>query len=234
MENDKEIEITEVPLVEEPIPQVAAPTHQIIREAEALLENSERSLTTLSQYGSGQVEVVEQDTPVAVPPPAQNGSLKGSHFHKFAGVTEMLRDQQTVNLYEVKKLNLAAIVETLERSVHAHEAFPSSDAGMSVSMLAEQASKLIKDLEKSIDPNALCHKILEEVMQPLTQEMVNSLAQEMKWLKNNTNGLVREESRKAFDDTLKSAVTRMGPAFEESLKLAQTRLKKVLNIKEKK
>lgn len=231
MENDEQIE--EI-VVKAPEPE----THQIIREAEALLENSERSLTTLSQYGNNQVEIVEPDNQVAIPPtsapPPTDGSLKGSHFHKFAGVTEMLRDQQNINLYEVKKLNLAAVVETLERSVHAHEAFPSSDAGMSVSMLAEQASKLIKDLEKSIDPNIMCHRILEEIMQPLTQEMVNSLAQEMKWLKNNTGGLVRDESRKAFEDTLKNAVTRMGPAFEESLKLAQTRLKKVLNIKEKK
>lgn len=232
MENDEQKE--EI-IIQAPEPE----THQIIREAEALLENSERSLTTLSQYGGNEVEVVDHNTQVGMPvdsapPTAVGGSLKGSHFHKFAGVTEMLRDQQEINLYEVKKLNLASVVETLERSVHAHEAFPSSDAGMSVSMLAEQASKLIRDLEKSIDPNVMCHRILEEIMQPLTQEMVNSLAQEMKWLKNNTGGLVKDESRKAFEDTLKNAVTRMGPAFEESLKLAQTRLKKVLNIKEKK
>jgi hypothetical protein len=209
-------------------------THQIILEAEALLDNAEKSVTTLAQYGQEPEVSIVEVMPQSMSTPIPDNSLKGSHFHKFAGLTEMLRNQQEVNLYEVKKLNLAAVVETLERSVHAHEAFPSSDAGVSVSMLADQAMKLTKDLEKSIDPAVLCQRILEEIMEPLTQEMVNSLAQEMKWLKNNTTGIVPEQSRKAFEDTLKNAVTRMGPAFEESLTLARSRLQKILNIKEKK
>lgn len=202
--------------------------HELIKSAQSVLEDSEqRSLTTISNY--------MENYPVEVMPESveTTGELKANHFQKFANLTTQLRNQENVNLYEVKKLNLAAAVETLERSVHSHEAFPSADAGIAVSTLSEQVAKLVKDLEKSQDPYLMFSKIMDEVLHPLTEDMVHNIANEMKWLKQNSIQLVPAEQRKAYEETLKEAVNRIGPSFKESLEVAKTRMLKAMNLKEK-
>ena len=233
MKNNEGKPEIETPLVPEEKP---AP-HDIIRSAQSMLDGAEqKGLTTLGQYMEPEPQVPQTVPDVQVldrVPDHNQSTLIASHFQKFANLAQQLRNQEQINLYEVKKLNLAAAVETLERQVHAHEAFPSSDAGLAVSAQTETVLKIIKDLEKSTDPYEGFGKIMDDVLFPLTEEMVHSLASEMKWLKQNTIQMVPPEHRKAFEETLKEAVNRVGPSFKDALEVAKARMLKVMNLKDK-
>jgi len=71
---------------------------------------------------------------------------------KFGDVPSQLRETQQINTFEIKKLNLAATIEALERAVMSQEAMPSPDAAFAVAALSEQVMKLTRELEKSQDP----------------------------------------------------------------------------------
>lgn len=203
--------------------------HQIIQEAQKLLGSGTGS-TDLSPYVQAPYlsEVTKIDN-------TQQNPL--SLFDKFPDVSSQLRDDSMdsgVDLYRVRKLNLAATVETLERAVSAHESFPSADAGIAVAKLADQVNQLTKELEKAQDPYMLYGKIVEEAMEPLTTNVIKSLVEESKWLVEQFEYHVPEDKRHAFRETVKQMVTRVGPSLKDSLELAKTRLLGSLNLQDRK
>lgn len=204
-------------------PRLEAPrTHSIIEAAQQVLGDAgstERSISNVGPY-----KMPEAFNPT--PPP-----MDLSSFQMFPDVTEKLRSEEGVDLYRVKRLNLAAAVETLERAVKSHEAFPSADAGIAVAKLSEQVSQLVKDIEKAQDPYDLYSRIVETAMEPLTSDIIKNLAEESKWLIAQFENHVPEAKRVAFRETVKTAVMRVGPSLKESLDNAKERLLTSLNIK---
>lgn len=194
---------------------------------------------------SGNVEIVDTPTNVqpyqvygsnqAVDPITQRNPL--SVFEKFPDVTQQLRDNTvdtTVDLYRVRKLNLAATVETLERAVSAHESFPNADAGIAVAKLAEQVSQLTRELEKSQDPFGIYDKICQQSLEPLTADIVKVLVEESRWLLQQFEPHVPEDKRSAFRDTVKQMALRAGPSLKDSLEVSKYRLLVALNLQDKK
>ena len=152
---------------------------------------------------------------------------------KFPDFPTQLREADGTNLHEVKKHHLAALVEALERTIQAHESFPTPDAAMAVASLSEQVQKLTKDLEKSQDPRVLFDDVIHEVLQPLVTRIVQAVAVEAKWLKQESKGLVIPEKAKPFEEVVHTATQRIGPSLSEGLEYAKTRLTRLLQIKEK-
>lgn len=150
----------------------------------------------------------------------------------FEDIPTQLRQEDRVDLYTIRKLNLAATMEALDKSVKMHDSFPTSDAAMAVGQLAEQVSRLTKEVEKSQDPRKLFDAVLDSVLRPLTNHMIQSLVAEMKWLKEQTKGLIKEGSEQQFDDLLKQAIKRVGPGLTDALDNSKGRLAKTLNLKE--
>jgi hypothetical protein len=169
-------------------------------------------------------------TPYTTSPQPRNESWDGAKFPDFPA---QLRDTEGVNLHDVKKYHLAALVETLERTIQSHESYPTPDAAIAVSSISEQVQKLIKDLEKSQDPRLLCEAIVMEVLQPLVIKIVQAVAIEAKWLKQEARGMVLPDKMKAFDEVVHKATDRVGPSLNEGLEQARIRMIRLLQIKEK-
>lgn len=193
-----------------------------------------------------------KETPVGVPPGHQVATLP-SHLEspitpyttapqpmtetwgapKFPDFPSQLREAEGVNLHEVKKHHLAVLIETLERTIQSHEAFPTPDAAIAVATLSEQVQKMTKDLEKSQDPKVLGEAFVQEILQPLVMKIVQAVAVEAKWLKHESRGLVIPEKLKAFEEVVHKATERVGPSLNEGLEQARTRIVRLLQIKEK-
>lgn len=174
-------------------------------------------------YEVGSVQAYEP------PPPATNVT----QFQKFGDLPSHLRDAESINWIEIKKLNLAIALEALDRAATAHENFPSPDASLALSTMSDTVLKLAKDLEKSQDPQKILEDILQNALASLTQEIVQDLAGEMKSLREQTSSMLRLDKKDAFDVAFKTAVNRMGPAMKERLETAKNRIAKVLGVKEK-
>lgn len=215
---------------------VAEPTpepHEALRVAQQVLLSGSievmDSPTNLSPYSGSygpahMVDPITQRNPLSV-------------FEKFSGVTQHLRDDNSetnVDLYRVRKLNLAATVETLERAVSAHESFPNADAGIAVAKLAEQVNVLTKELDKSQNPMILYDKIVEETLEPLTSQIVKVIVEESRWLLQQFEPHVPEDKRHAFRDTVKQMAMRAGPSLKDSLDVSKYRLLVALNLQDKK
>lgn len=170
------------------------------------------------------------DSPI-MPYSASRAPQDLAAFQKFNDVPTQLRDDDGVNIYEIKKLNLAAAVESLERTLQSHESFPTPEASFAVASLSEQVQKLTRDLEKSQDPKVLYERIVTEVLQQLTMKIVQTVAIEGKWLKQETRNMVVPDKAKPFDDTVNTAINHIGPALSEGLEHAKTRLLNILQIK---
>lgn len=192
---------------------------------------SQASLQTVPLSSS---EIVDRDGESMVsvyeaPAPPMNVNA----FQKFGDLPAHLREGEGINLIEVKKLTLAVMVEALERASQAHENFPSPDAGFAVAALAEQMSKLTKDLEKSHDPQKILDELMDNALHKLTNEIIHDLMKEMKTLREESMSMVSASKQEAFDQAFKTAINRMGPAMNERLEIAVTRIARVLNVKEK-
>lgn len=163
------------------------------------------------------------------PPPLPSPSS----FHQlFQDHPDQLRDpQQGVNLQEIRRLNLAASIEALERAVRAHEGFPTADQAIAVASLSERVEKLVKDIDKAQDPKLLYQMIVEDVLLLLTEQTVRALAQELKWLQENTQSLVLPEKQQVYRDTVREATIRIGPALKYQVEACKRKLLKLLNIK---
>jgi len=165
-------------------------------------------------------------------PPAP--ALQATVFQKFGDLPTHLREGEGIDLIAVKKLNLAVAVEGLERASTAHENFPSPDAGFALAAMTEQVLKLTKDLEKSNDPQTVLENIQSEVLSRFVEEVVVDLSGEMKNLMVETRSLVRPDKIGTYEEAFKTAVNRLGPAFQDRLSVSRRRLARALNIKEKK
>lgn len=237
----EEIEVAaevEVPATETiTVEAVAIPPHEAIRMAEQVLMASPPQLSP-PPYMESNIQAYDgtYSIPTIDQPPQATAANPLSVFEKFSGVTQNLRDEEATSfdLFRVRKLNLAATVETLERAVTAHESFPSADAGIAVAKLSEQVSQLTKELERSQDPQKLFDTIEEHSLQPLTRDIIKTLGEEAKWLISQFENHVVPEKRAAFRETVKQTISRCGPALSDSLDNAKQRLMVSLSIKEKK
>ena len=187
---------------------------------------------TLTRIPENSAEIVGTLQPVQYMEQPQP-TIAATVFQKFGDLPTQLRENQGINLIEVKRLNLAAMVEALERSMTAHESFPSPDNGMAVSQISEQIMKLTKDIEKSHDPKKILDDLVDNALSKLTQEIVQDLAMEMRKLREDTMNLVRVEKQETFDLAFKNAVNRMGPALKDRLEITISRIARILNVKEK-
>lgn len=199
----------------------------VIEEGPQVQSNLSRGLQTIPANSADLINASFDDEAPAAP------SMNVNAFQKFGDLPSHLRENEGINLVEVKKLNLAVAVEALERALQAHENFPSPDAGFAVANLSDQVQKLTKDLEKSQDPQKILDDILENALSVLTREIIQDLAQEMKKLREETLSMVRDQKKEAFDLAFKVAVNRMGPAMKERLEVARSRIARALNVKEK-
>lgn len=155
-------------------------------------------------------------------------------YQKFAGIPQQLRENAEVNIFEVKRLNLAAALESLERAADAYEGFPTPDGGFAVAGLSEVVLKLTKDLERTQDPMILLNQIKNNVLNHFVQQIIVAVASELKNLKRETTGLIPEDKQNAYGDSIKNTLSRTSTAFTESLEEVEEQLKRVLNIKTKK
>lgn len=163
------------------------------------------------------------------PPPAISSLLQ-----TFRDIPDQIREQDQVNTYEVKRLNLAAAMEALDRAVQSHAAMPSPDAAFAVSSLSEQVMKLTKELEKSQDPHELYDRIVGEIIEKMTEHVVFTVGAEMKWLISESQKIVPAEKQQLITDTIKNATRRVAPSLSEVLEISKSRLLKILDLKEKK
>ena len=152
---------------------------------------------------------------------------------KFGCVPDQIRESDQINTFEVKKLNLAASLESLEQALASHMAMPSPDAAFAVASLSELIMKLTRDLERSQDPKKLYDQILSEILQKMTEHVVFTVGSEMKWLIGEAQKIVPFDKQSQMTETIKNATRRIAPALNEVLDIAQSRLLKVLNLKEK-
>lgn len=214
----------------EPIP----PPHEIIQTAQRMLEAGPGPSSGLQQYGqpyAQNIQVYAENVQMQAPP-----INPGSIFEKFPDVTQQLRDPvgDSIDLFRVRKLNLAATVETLERAVSAHENFPSADAGIAVAKLAEQVNQLTRELEKAQNPFVLYDRIMDDTLQPLTSSLVKALAEEARWLIGQFEYHLPEDKRQPFRDTVKQMAIRVGPPIRDALEVSKSRLMIALNLQDKK
>jgi len=219
---EESVEIETTPLVESLVP-----------ESEDEIEAVPQALMLRSQSPQQQVQVLEpQDLALPLPegPPPSNATS----FQKFGDIPQHLREHAGVDLYEIKRLNLAVSIDALERAAQAQENYPSPDAGFAVASLSEQILKLTKDLEKSQDPQKVMDLIMQDVLQEMTRDMIHALAAEMKNLQTETRALVQPEKMDAYNLAFGIAVNRMGPAMKDLLEVTKSRLARSLNIKIKK
>ena len=206
-------------------------THAIIKAAEEALmgesSSTSQDLVTIESHPnfSPDYNPLQVYSPPDATPPSVN--------QKFGDMPTQIREQTEINIYDIKKLNLAATIEALERATQSYEAFPTADSGFAVASLSEQVQKLTKDLEKSQDPKKLYDAILMNILQPFAEQVVHAVASEIKWLKAETKAMIPPDKAVAFQDTLNKATTRIGPGLKDSLELSKIRLLKVLSIKEK-
>ena len=158
-----------------------------------------------------------------------------SHFQsaKFGCIPDQIRESDQINTFEVKKFNLAAAIESLEQALASHMAMPAPDAAFAVAGLSELIMKLTRDLERSQDPKKLYDQIVSDIFQKMTEHMVFTVGSEMKWLIGETQKLVTQEKQNQMTETIKNATRRVAPALNEVLDIAQSRLLKILNLKEK-
>lgn len=205
--------------------------HDIIVAAQQALETApEVSPSPLPRDREIAILEAPMDLPV-MPYEASRAPQDLAAFQKFNDVPSQLRDDDGVNIYEIKKLNLAAAVEALERTIQSHESFPTPEASFAVASLSEQVQKLTRDLERSQDPKLMFERIVTEVLHQLTMKIVQTIAIEGKWIKTETRGMVIPEKAKPFDDTINTAINHVGPALSEGLEHAKTRLLNILQIK---
>jgi len=203
-------------------------------ESQAILQAAKDALGEVSPQGQ-EIVVINTDygTVDSYSPPPPPDNSQPSFNQKFGDLPTQLRELPEVNLYEVKRLNLAAMIEAMERANQSYEAFPTPDAGFAVASLSEQIQKLTKDLEKSQDPKRLYDAVLMDVIQPFAEQIVHAVAMEMKWLKNETKGMVVTEKQTAHQETINQAVQRIGPSLKDAMEISKVRLLKSLGIKEK-
>lgn len=211
--------------------------HAIIKAAEDLL-NQDDSFSPLNT--NKEVLVVESHptfsedyNPLGSLPDLIQDPTPPQLNQKFGDIPTQLREKTEVNFFDIKKLNLASIIEALERANQSYEAFPTPDAGFAVASLSEQVQKLTKDLEKSQDPKKLYDSILINVLQPFAELVVHSVALEMKALKENTKTMIIPEKSSAYSDSVNTAAKRIGPSLKDGMELSKVRLLKSLGIKEK-
>lgn len=207
-------------------PETIPPPHEIIQTAQRMLEAGP---SNLQQYRPADMQMYDPEQPQV---PANPLSI----FEKFPDVTQQLRDPLSdgIDLFRVRKLNLAATVETLERAVSAHESFPSADAGIAVAKLAEQVSQLTRELEKAQNPFILYDRIMDQTMEPLTASLVKALAEEARWLIGQFEYHLPEDKRSAFRETVKQMAVRIGPPIRDALEVSKNRLLLALNLQDKK
>ena len=201
------------------------PPHAAIEAARRMLEGPVIDPALLPELIATQPLVPNEPAPPPLPSP--------SSFHQlFQDHPDQLRDpQQGVNLQEIRRLNLAASIEALERAVRAHEGFPTADQAIAVASLSERVEKLVKDIDKAQDPKLLYQMIVEDVLLLLTEQTVRALAQELKWLQENTQSLVLPEKQQVYRDTVREATIRIGPALKYQVEACKRKLLKLLNIK---
>jgi len=201
------------------------PPHAAIEAARRMLEGPVIDPALLPELIATRPLVPNEPAPPPLPSP--------SSFHQlFQDHPDQLRDpQQGVNLQEIRRLNLAASIEALERAVRAHEGFPTADQAIAVASLSERVEKLVKDIDKAQDPKLLYQMIVEDVLLLLTEQTVRALAQELKWLQENTQSLVLPEKQQVYRDTVREATIRIGPALKYQVEACKRKLLKLLNIK---
>jgi hypothetical protein len=237
-EAKKQAELNQKTQPAPPVPKEVPPV-EVPMDSEEVSESLE-SLETFDEISkipdSDLSSQVEMYRPPVMPmiytdPPA---SSIASLFQKFGDIPTTLRENvDNVNVYEVKKLNLAATIESLERAVQSHESMPSPDAAFAVSSLSEQVMKLTKDLEKSIDPRKMLDEITAEILEKMTEHVVFVISSEMKWLMGETAKIVPTEKQTQVNEAIKNATRRVAPALSETLEIAKNRLVRILNIKDK-
>ena len=174
--------------------------------------------------------VLVEETPIGAP--IEEYPPSALFPERFRNIPDQLR-VETCNLdtYEIKRLNLAAALESLEKALTSQDAYPSPDSAFAVSSLSELILKLTKDIEKAQDPKKICEQIITEVLQPLIEKMVHSLGTEMKWLIQEAQGIVPQEKMHIFTNQVGEATNRYGPALSEALESSKARLFKIFNIK---
>jgi hypothetical protein len=211
------------------------PNEELLEKIDGVLQAASAELASAEPLPPPEIPTEPPQAPQAPivylsapPPPANMASL----FQKFNDVPTQLRESSHVNTFEIKKLNLAAILESLERAVQSHESMPSPDAAFAVSSLSEQVMKLTKDVEKSQDPAKLYRKIDKDILTKMVEHMIYTVGTEMKWLMTETEKVVPVERQALMMKTIQAATLRIGPSLNEVLEIAQTRLLKVFDLKE--
>jgi hypothetical protein len=154
-------------------------------------------------------------------------------YQKFAGIPQQIRETSSVDVYEVKRLNLAATLEALERAADSYDGFPTPDGGFAVANLSEVVLKLTRDLERTQDPMILLNLIKQTVLQNYMEQTIYAVAVELKNLKKETLDLLPEDKQNAYGDSIKNTLSRISPAFTDAIAEAEEQLKKALNIKSK-
>jgi len=157
----------------------------------------------------------------------------GIQSAKFGNVPDQIRETEQINTFEVKKLNLAAAIESLEQALASHMAMPSPDAAFAVANLSELIMKLTRDLERSQDPKKLYDQVVSEILQKMTEHVVFTVGSEMKWLIGEAQKIVPLEKQSQMTETIKNATRRVAPSLNEVLEIAQSRLLKIFHLKEK-
>lgn len=224
-----EVTVESVEVIPGPIP----PPHEIIQAATQMLNAGPSSSVAQYEPYAHDIQVYAAGEHPTTPP-----INPLSVFEKFPDVTAQLRadggEDGGLNLFRVRKLNLAATVETLERAVSAHENFPSADAGIAVAKLAEQVNQLTRELEKAQNPYVLYDRIMNDTMEPLTASLVKALAEEARWLISQFEYHLPEGKRPAFKETVKQMAMRIGPPLKDALEISKSRLLVALNLQDKK
>lgn len=198
--------------------------HAAILAAKKVLEEPTIASELLPAPMETQPLVPAEYAPPPMPPPSAYPQLFQDH-------PEQLRDPSSgPNLQEIRRLNLAAAIEALERAVRAHEGFPTADQAIAVATLSERVEKLVKDIDKAQDPKELYVQITEEVLLLLTEQTVRALAQEMRWIQQQAVGMIQPEKLETFNDTLKEATIRIGPALKHQVEASKRKLLRLLNI----
>jgi hypothetical protein len=200
-----------------------------------IIQMAKETLKTVEVQTTPVVPVEGQNLPATVSAnlPDIRPPLPAS-YQKFAGIPQQLRENAEVNIFEVKRLNLAAALETLERAADSYEGFSTPDGGFAVAGLSEVVLKLTKDLERTQDPMILLNQIKNNVLNNFVQQIIVAIASELKNLRRETSGLIPEDKQNAYSDSVKNTLSRTTTAFTESLEEVEEQLKKVLGIKAKK
>jgi hypothetical protein len=200
--------------------------HAAIQAARRVLEGPAIPQELLPAETSLQPLVPEEYTPPSAPPP-------GAFPQLFQNHPEQLRDPLNgVNLQEIRRLNLAAAIEALERAVRAHEGFPTADQAIAVATLSERVEKLVRDIDKARDPRELYCQIADEVLLLFAEQTVRALAQEMKWLQEQSDSMLLPEKQQIFRETVREASKRIGPALKYQVEASKRKLMVLLNIKD--